>query len=82
MIKLSEGRGRLAGHALQHGGMTAGGKGPGRNGSGPGQCQCGISSYNLPNTTARKEWHLAHKADIRRGGTGSRLHSVDYIYDI
>lgn len=82
MIRLSEGKGRLVGHSLLYGGMTSGGQGGGRNGSGPGQCECGESSMNQPNTRARKDWHLAHKADLRRGGTGKGLHPVDFIYDI
>jgi hypothetical protein len=62
---------RIAGHAL----WSQGGAVEGRNVSvkpreGRAECECGMQSPVLANSSRRRAWHRAHKDDINQGGDG------------
>ena len=65
---------RLAGHTLPYEGRVFDSRDPRINrlvnGPGRAQCSCGEWSPDMPSTNARRKWHAAHKAGVRRSGTG------------
>lgn len=56
---------RLAGHGLRNEGRLWNGLDYRSGIVGPGICECGEKSGDLPNAAQRKRWHREHKESVR-----------------
>lgn len=54
----------VRGHALRYEGRVLSTGGWVKSGPGPGRCECGAISPELPSTAARQRWHRDHKQAV------------------